>query len=70
MGIIHTPFATRRYSVRECGRLQTFTEEEITNIINSGVSNSQIYKAFGNGWTIEAILEILSPLSTEFNNIQ
>lgn len=60
MDIIHTPYATRRYSTRECGRLQTVPEDILDKILNCGVSNSQLYKIFGNGWTVDVIVHILS----------
>ena len=49
----------RRFTVRECGRLQTIPEHIIDTILLSGVSDSQIYKMFGNGWNIETIVHIL-----------
>lgn len=45
----------RQLTPRECGRLQTFTDKELDVILNCGVSDTQLYKMFGNGWTIEAI---------------
>lgn len=59
MDIIHSPFATRRYSVRECFRLQTVPEHYIDKILDCGVSNTQLYKIAGNGWTDEVIAHIL-----------
>jgi site-specific DNA-cytosine methylase len=59
MDIIHSPFYTRRYSVRECFRLQTTPEHYIDKIMSCGVSNSQLYKVAGNGWTDEIIAHIL-----------
>lgn len=62
MDIIHTPYSTRRYSVRECFRLQTTPERYIDKIIGSGVSNSQLYKIAGNGWTDKVIAHCLNAL--------
>ncbi|AUR96467.1 C-5 cytosine-specific DNA methylase [Vibrio phage 1.225.O._10N.261.48.B7] len=59
MDIIHSPFATRRYSARECFRLQTVPEHYIDKILDCGVSNSQLYKIAGNGWNDETIAHIL-----------
>lgn len=53
-------YRLRRLTPRECGRLQTFTEKELDVLLNCGVSDSQLYKQFGNGWTIEPIAHILS----------
>lgn len=49
----------RRLTPLECGRLQTVPEHIIDKILLSGVSDSQIYKMFGNGWNIETIVHIL-----------
>jgi hypothetical protein len=54
MDIIHTPWATRRYSPIECERLQTLPDN-----YTEGVSNTQRYKMLGNGWTVDVIAEIL-----------
>ena len=61
MDIIHTPYATRRYSVIECERLQTLPDN-----YTEGVSNSQRYRALGNGWTVEVIKHILGQLPEGF----
>jgi len=63
MDILHSEYFTRRYSVREVFRLQTTPEHHIDKIIACGVSNSQLYKIAGNGWTDEAISHILSPMA-------
>lgn len=49
----------RKLTPIECGRLQTFSEAEISTVLNSGVSETQMYKMFGNGWTIDVISHIL-----------
>lgn len=61
MDIIHTPYATRRYSVTECERLQTVPDGYCKS-----VSPSQAYKMLGNGWTSDVIAHILS-FVPEFN---
>lgn len=53
MDIIHTPFATRRYSVVECERLMGLPDG-----YTKGVSNTQAYKALGNGWQVDTIKHI------------
>lgn len=45
----------RKLSVTECSRLQTMPDNYC-----KAVSNSQAYKALGNGWTAEVIIHILS----------
>lgn len=52
----------RKLTPRECGRLQTIPEPILENILNSGVSNTQLYKMFGNGWTIEVIAHIFKQM--------
>lgn len=58
--LVIDPDICRRYSLREAARLQTFPEEVIDRILESGVSPSQLYKIFGNGWTVNVIKHILS----------
>ena len=49
----------RKLTPLECFRLQTTPEHYIDKILNCGVSNSQLYKIAGNGWTDEVIAHIL-----------
>lgn len=63
MDIIHTPWVTRRYSVREAARLQTIPEHATDKMLGSGVSNSQLYKMLGNGWTVEVIKHMFKNLA-------
>ena len=49
----------RRLTPLECCRLQTIPEAETEKILASGVSDSQIYKMLGNGWTVAVIAYIL-----------
>ncbi len=60
--LVIDPDVVRRYSVRECFRLQTVPEDYIDKILTCGVSNSQLYKIAGNGWTDEVIAHILRGL--------
>ena len=57
-------YAIRRLTPRECARLQTIPEE----FDFTGISDSQIYKMLGNGWTAKVIAHMLKslhiPLST------
>lgn len=57
-------FGIRRFSVRECFRLQTTPEHYIDKILSCGVPNSQLYKIAGNGWTDEVIAHIFTGLTT------
>ena len=45
----------RRLTPKEALRLQTVPEKYIDIMLNSGISDSQLYKMTGNGWTIEVI---------------
>ena len=49
-------YIVRKLTPRECARLQTYPERcfDVANI-----SNTQWYKAFGNGWTVDVIAHIL-----------
>lgn len=52
----------RRLTPRECFRLQSFPEDKIEILLNSGISDSQLYKMAGNGWNINVIAHILKYL--------
>lgn len=58
--LITDGYKLRRLTPRECGRLQTFTDEELDVLLNAGISDTQLYKMFGNGWTVDVIAHILS----------
>lgn len=51
--------SARKLTPRECFRLQTVPEHYIDKILSCGVSNTQLYKIAGNGWTDEVIAHIL-----------
>lgn len=52
-------YIVRKLTPRECARLQTYPERcfDVANI-----SNTQWYKAFGNGWTVDVITHIFSQI--------
>lgn len=52
-------YVVRKLTPRECARLQTYPEHcfDVANI-----SNTQWYKAFGNGWTVDVIAHIFKGL--------
>jgi site-specific DNA-cytosine methylase len=54
--LVVEPDVCRRYSITECERLQTIPDGYTQG---KGVSNSQCYKALGNGWTVDVIAHIL-----------
>lgn len=49
----------RKLTPRECLRLQTVPEHHIDTLLSAGISNTQLYKMCGNGWTMEVISHIL-----------
>lgn len=55
-------YIVRKLTPRECARLQTYPERcfDVANI-----SNTQWYKAFGNGWTVDVIAHIFKHIPTE-----
>lgn len=52
----------RKLTPRECFRLQTVPEHHIDTLLNSGISNTQLYKMCGNGWTHDVIVHIFKGL--------
>ncbi len=46
----------RKLTPRECMRLQGFTGEIINKLLESGISNSQLYKITGNAFTLPVII--------------
>ncbi len=61
----HNGIKYRKLTPRECFRLQTVPEHYIDKILDCGVSNTQLYKIAGNGWTDEVIAHILKSLTTD-----
>lgn len=55
----------RYITPKECFRCQTVPEHYIDKILDCGVSNSQLYKIAGNGWTDEVIAHILKSLTAD-----
>jgi DNA (cytosine-5)-methyltransferase 3A len=60
----------RKLTPRECGRLQTIPEDILDTLLSAGISNSQLYKMFGNGWTIDVIVHIFSQMNNELKETQ
>lgn len=54
--------SARKLTPRECFRLQTVPENHIDTLLNAGISNTQLYKMAGNGWTVDVITHILKGL--------
>ena len=55
----------RKLTPRECFRLQTVPEHHIDTLLNAGISNTQLYKMCGNGWTHDVITHIFKGLIKE-----
>lgn len=55
----------RKLTPRECMRLQTVPEHHIDTLLSAGISNTQLYKMTGNGWTVDVIAHILSFIGEE-----
>jgi site-specific DNA-cytosine methylase len=55
IGIMDVNGYWRKLTPIECEKLQTIPEN-----YTEGVSNTQRYKALGNGWTVDVIAHILS----------
>ena len=65
MDIIHTKYSTRRFSVRECARLQSMPEDKINLLLSIGISKSQMFKMIANGWNLEVVKHIFKNLPKE-----
>ena len=55
VGLEDGVYLIRKLTVRECARLQTMPDDYC-----KAVSDSQAYKALGNGWTAEVIIHLLN----------
>jgi len=60
-GVFICGFVKKITPIEAC-RLQTIPEKKIDQILKSGVSNRDIYRAIGNGWTVKVISHILDKL--------
>ena len=50
----------RRLTPKECMRLQTIPDWAIQKMLTCGVSDTQLYRMLGNGWTVDVISYILN----------
>lgn len=55
----------RKLTPRECGRLMGCDDESIDIIMNSGLSNSAIYKLFGNSIVVDVLFHIFRKMFIE-----
>lgn len=61
-------FRIRKLTPRECFRLQDVDDADIDKLLNSGISNSQLYKMAGNSITIAPLYHIFRKLFIEKDN--
>ncbi len=54
-----------RPGVIEAARLQTVPEQHIPTLMDSGLSNTQLHKVLGNGWTHDVIVHLFKGLVPE-----
>lgn len=52
----------RKLTPKECFRLMDVSDEDIEKLLNSGVSNSQLYKLAGNSIVVNCMTKIFSQL--------
>jgi len=55
----------RKLTPREYGRLQDFEDEDINKIIATGMSNTQMYKQFGNSIVVSCLTAIIGTMLAE-----
>jgi len=53
----------------ECFRLQTVPERHINTLLSAGISNTQLYKMLGNGWTHDVIVHIFKGLKINSSDL-
>jgi site-specific DNA-cytosine methylase len=58
-GLYQINKSIRRLTPTECGRLQTIPKDKLEILLAAGISDSQLYKMFGNGWCVDVIVHIL-----------
>lgn len=55
-------YRIRKFTPRECFRLMGVEEQDIDKLINSGISNSQLYKLAGNSIVVNCLSAIFRQL--------
>jgi DNA-cytosine methyltransferase len=55
----------RKLTPRECFRLQTVPEHHIDTLLSANISNTQLYKMCGNGWTHDVIAHIFKAFANQ-----
>jgi site-specific DNA-cytosine methylase len=58
----------KKLTARECGRLQTLNDNQI-DMLKLVMTENQMKHAFGNGWTVDVISLLFSPLKNSLNKV-
>lgn len=61
-------FRIRKLTPRECGRLQDVDDSDIDKIENAGISNSAMYKLYGNSITVNVLFHIFRKMFIQKEN--
>jgi DNA (cytosine-5)-methyltransferase 1 len=61
-------FKIRKLTPHECFRLMDIPEENINELLDSGISNSQLYKLAGNSIVVNCLYHIFRKLFVEKEN--
>ena len=63
-----TNYRIRKLTPRECFRLMDVSEPDIDNLLNAGISNSQLYKLAGNSIVVSCLYHIFRKMFIEKEN--
>ena len=61
-------FRIRKLTPTECFRLMDVSENDIVKLLNSGISNSQLYKLAGNSIVVSCLYHIFRKLFVDKEN--
>lgn len=61
-------FRIRKLTPRECGRLQDVDDSDIDKIESTGLSNSAMYKLYGNSITVNVLFHLFRKMFIEQEN--
>ena len=66
--ILNSGFRIRKLTPTECFRLMDVSDKDIDKLLNSGISNSQLYKLAGNSIVVSCLYHIFRKLFIETEN--
>ena len=66
--ILNSGFRIRKLTPTECFRLMDVSDKDIDKLLNSGISNSQLYKLAGNSIVVACLYHIFRKLFIETGN--